>query len=187
MLGTRAIVRAVVESLAARIDAPLVLDPVLVSSSGGVLLDAEGQEALRCELLPHVTLLTPNLPEAAALLNEPQAEDESAIVDQTLRLLALGPRAVLLKGGHASSVESIDYLAVAQQRVLKLTAPRLAGTMRGTGCALSSAIAAGLARKNSLADACTVAKDYVTELITASLQESRQAGLLHETSGTARD
>ena len=165
MLGTRATVLAVAASLATHEPMPLVLDPVLASSSGGELLDAEGQAALRETLLPRTTLLTPNIPEAAALLGTPSARTEEELLHQAEALLALGPQAVLLKGGHGGGALAVDLLLMRAAPVLRLSAPRCAATQRGTGCALSSAIAAGLAAGADLPEACARAKRYVTALL----------------------
>jgi hydroxymethylpyrimidine/phosphomethylpyrimidine kinase len=172
MLGDRATVEAVVESLASHESIPIVLDPVLVSSSGGVLLDAEGQQALREMLIPLATLLTPNVPEATTLLGEDPVgvglQDEAYFLFQAYRALALGPRAVLVKGGHASGVEAVDWLVergVDVPVVHRLAAPRLSVARRGTGCSLASAIAAGMASGLPLVQACQQAKDYVTALL----------------------
>ncbi len=124
----------------------VVLDPVMVATSGDRLLAAEAIEALRRKLVPCASIITPNLPEAAALLDEPVAESEAAVEHQGKRLLAMGCRAVLIKGGHGQGDESIDYLFDANG-TLALAAPRIATrNTHGTGCSLSSAIAAGLAK-----------------------------------------
>lgn len=163
MLANRTTVEAVVDALGhlGNSAAPIVLDPVLVSSSGGELLDEEGRRALQERLIPLATLLTPNVPEAAALLREKPAADEAALDLQAQRLLGLGARAVLLKGGHAGEGAATDRLAVRGEPLQRLTAPRVSAARRGTGCALASAIAAGLAHGRMLADACQSAKDYV--------------------------
>ena len=128
----------------------VVLDPVLVASSGDRLLPADAIESLRTRLIPRASLITPNLPEAAALLDEPIAAGEAAIARQGQRLLALGCPAILIKGGHGQGSESIDYL-VRGNGMLALPAPRIATqNTHGTGCSLSSAIAAGLADRKSV-------------------------------------
>ena len=165
MLGNRATVEAVVESLRPRETVPVVLDPVLVASSGGILLDEEGREALVARLLPCVTLVTPNVPELAALLGEKPAAGESPLVGQALRLLTLGPEAVLLKGGHATGAEAVDWLVCGNRSVRRIASARIPATLRGTGCALASAIAAGLASGAALADSCERAKRYVTLML----------------------
>ncbi len=176
MLGNRATVEAVADALARLGDgaAPIVLDPVLLSSSGGALLDEEGRGALRERLLPVATLLTPNVPEAAALLEEESAAGEAALDLQAQRLLGLGARAVLLKGGHAQESEATDRLAVRNEPLRRLTAPRVGAARRGTGCALASAIAAGLARGRTLPEACQGAKDYVRASLLAAEVNGRR-------------
>jgi hydroxymethylpyrimidine/phosphomethylpyrimidine kinase len=130
-----------------------------------VLLDAEGQRALH-ELLPRVTLLTPNIPETAALLGQPPADTSEALIEQAWRLLALGPAAVLLKGGHGTTAEAVDYLVDAQA-VHTLASQRLPGTKRGTGCQLASGIAAGLAMGLSLREACEASREQVLQRLSA--------------------
>jgi hydroxymethylpyrimidine/phosphomethylpyrimidine kinase len=165
MLGTRATVDAVADSLPQDVTIPMVLDPVLVSSSGGVLLDAGGREAMRKYLFPRATLVTPNVPEAAALLDENIATSEGALIEQAQSLLALGPQAVLIKGGHMSGQEAVDLLVCANRGVRRIASARLSATSRGTGCALASATAAGLVSGMSLFEACRQAKRYVIEML----------------------
>ena len=113
-------------------------------------------------------MLTPNLPEAAALLEEPVANSEAAVEGQGRRLLALGCKAVLIKGGHGEGAESIDYLVDAK-RTLALAAPRIATkNTHGTGCSLSSAIAAGLAKGEDMETAIRNAKAFITAAIAAA-------------------
>ncbi|WGR92864.1 bifunctional hydroxymethylpyrimidine kinase/phosphomethylpyrimidine kinase [Bradyrhizobium sp. ISRA443] len=146
----------------------VVLDPVMVATSGDHLLAAEAVDALKTMLFPRASLITPNLPEAAALLNEPVADSEAAIEDQGRRLLAMGCRAVLVKGGHAQGAESIDYL-IDGERTVALAAPRIAtANTHGTGCSLSSAIAAGLARGEDVETAVRNAKAWITAAIAAA-------------------
>jgi hydroxymethylpyrimidine/phosphomethylpyrimidine kinase len=170
MLGNRATVEAVVEGLtaggAAPDQTPIVVDPVLVSSSGGVLLDADGQATLAKALFPLATLVTPNVPEAAALLGEELATDEAGLVQQGLRLLGFGSRAILLKGGHTHGEDAVDLLLSGDRTVERIASQRVAGTSRGTGCALASAIAAGLAAGEPLNEACRAAKNYVLGMLT---------------------
>ena len=183
MLGNSAIVRAVLDGLSDERhmpimrseigespdgrQIPIVLDPVLVSSSGTALLDADGMQLLKDHLLPRCTLITPNLPEAAALLGEPLAATGTEQIRQAEALLRFGPRAVLLKGGHGSEEESIDVLATYEGPPLLLRAKRVNVTMRGTGCALSSAIAALLAAGATMQAACEQAKRYVHDKLLA--------------------
>ncbi|MCP3465066.1 bifunctional hydroxymethylpyrimidine kinase/phosphomethylpyrimidine kinase [Bradyrhizobium sp. CCGUVB23] len=146
----------------------VVLDPVMVATSGDRLLAAEAVEALRKRLIPLASLITPNLPEAAALLDEKVAESEAGIESQGRRLLALGARAVLIKGGHGTGAESIDYL-VSADGLIALAAPRVSTkNTHGTGCSLSSAVAAGLAKGEDLATAVRNAKAWISAAIAAA-------------------
>jgi hydroxymethylpyrimidine/phosphomethylpyrimidine kinase len=165
MLGNAATVQAVLESVPPRHLVPLVLDPVLASSSGATLLDTAGREALRARLLPRATLLTPNIPEAAQLLAEPPAGNSGELERQGRALIALGAAAVLMKGGHAGGANATDLLLAKGAVARTLSAPRLPGAHRGSGCALASAIAAGLAHGRPLAEACEQAKRYMNELL----------------------
>lgn len=167
MLGSGATVLAVTQSLPPRAIVPLVLDPVLAASSGAALLDSEGMEALRTRLLPLTTLVTPNIPEAARLLGAAPARTHEELERQARALLDLGPAAVLLKGGHASGDAAADLLVVAGEPTRVFSAPRVRTALRGTGCALASAIAAGLAQGLALAQACEQGKHYVTKLLRA--------------------
>jgi hydroxymethylpyrimidine/phosphomethylpyrimidine kinase len=146
----------------------IVLDPVMVATSGDRLLAAEAVEGLRTKLIPRAALITPNLPEAAALLDEPVASSDAAIASQGQRLLAMGCRAVLIKGGHGQGDESIDYLFSGSGTVA-LAAPRIATkNTHGTGCSLSSAIAAGLAKDDDLETAVRNAKRWISAAIAAA-------------------
>jgi hydroxymethylpyrimidine/phosphomethylpyrimidine kinase len=146
----------------------VILDPVMVASSGDRLLAPEAVAALRSKLIPRASLITPNLPEAAALLDEPIAEGEAAIESQGKRLLELGCSAVLIKGGHGQGAESIDYLITAKA-IVALAAPRIATkNTHGTGCSLSSAIAAGLAKREEMEMAVRNAKAWVSAAIAAA-------------------
>ncbi len=154
MLGDAATVVVVADCLARMPGVPIVLDPVLQSTSGTVLLDSAGQQMMLSRLLPMVTLLTPNLLELAQLFG-----------DRSERILDRGPQAILLKGGHGEGAQSIDLLLEAGREPVELASPRLPVAMRGTGCALSTAIAVELAKGNSLEKSCRVAKDYVWTLL----------------------
>jgi hydroxymethylpyrimidine/phosphomethylpyrimidine kinase len=164
MLGNAATVQAVVQVLPPRGTVPLILDPVLASSSGTALLDEPGREALRSELLPRTSLLTPNIAEAAQLLGEEPARTLADMQRQARALLDLGPSAILLKGGHACGDAAVDVLVYADD-VRSFSTPRLARTHRGTGCALASAIAAGIAQGQLLVPACEQGKRYVTQML----------------------
>ena len=172
MLGTRAIALTVAACLPPREQVPLVLDPVLASSSGAALLDPLGREVLRESLVPRATLVTPNIPEAAALLGAEPATTEEEVLRQAHAWLALGPAAVLIKGGHGSASEAVDLLLSAGGSPRRLVASRSARTQRGTGCALASGIAAGLAAGLELGEACARAKRHVLELLEPSHERS---------------
>ena len=164
--------RAVIEAIAAGLDRwsskPIVLDPVMVATSGDRLLASDAVEALRTSLIPRARLLTPNLPEAAALLGEPIAETEIDIERQGRLLLAMGCNTVLIKGGHGHGTQSTDYL-VGASGVVVFPAPRIATrNTHGTGCSLSSAIVADLAKGNDLETAVRNAKAYITMAIAAA-------------------
>jgi len=165
MLATRAVVLAVAAALAAHAAVPVVLDPVLTSTSGAALLDVAGHAALCESLLPRATLVTPNIPEAAALLGVAQGVSEAQHLAQAEGLLALGARAVLLKGGHAAGPTATDLLLIPGSPPQRLCEPRIPGERRGTGCALASAIAAALADGQGLPQACIRAKQHVTGLL----------------------
>lgn len=164
MLGTAATVEAIANSLPES-SPPIVIDPVLIAASGGILLDEAGIEAMRRHLVPRATLFTPNIPEAATLLNDAAAEDVTAMIEQAQRLLRMGPGAVLLKGGHASGAEAVDVLVWGDGDSLILASPRSTLQRRGTGCALASAAAAALARGATISDACRAAKRYIVEYV----------------------
>jgi hydroxymethylpyrimidine/phosphomethylpyrimidine kinase len=146
----------------------VVLDPVMVATSGDRLLHADAVEALRRELFPRVLLITPNLPEAAALLDAAPARTEAEMQSQGERLLAAGAKAVLIKGGHGEGAEAVDLL-IDKTGTTRLAVPRISTiNTHGTGCTLSSAIAAGLAKGLALPDAVRNAKTYVTAAIAAA-------------------
>lgn len=168
MVAQLATIDAIAAGLARWSPKHVVLDPVMVATSGDRLLAADAVERLRTKLIPRAALITPNLPEAAALLDEPVAAGEAAIEDQGRRLLALGCDAVLIKGGHGQGAESIDYL-VTGRGTLALSAPRIATpNTHGTGCSLSSAIAAGLAKGEDLEAAVRQAKAWISAAIAAA-------------------
>lgn len=164
----------------------VVIDPVMVATSGAHLMSPQAIEAMRNELLPRASILTPNLPEAAVLLDDAEALDEAQMQEQARRLIALGARAVLIKGGHmqienmkagnSAAQESVDFLVTAAQTV-RLSAPRVATrNIHGTGCTLSSALAANLARGSSPENAAHIAKDYVTRAIESAKDRALGAG-----------
>lgn len=155
MLATDDIVDAVADMLTYH-PLPVVLDPVLKSSSGGVLLAGDGLRPL----FPLVSLLTPNLDESAALTGRPFAETTSEIRHQAARLRASGASAVLIKGGHGTGSTCTDHLFRSTGHTA-ISAPRLPQTRRGTGCALATAIACYLAQGRTLDHACRLARRHV--------------------------
>ncbi|MDQ4085858.1 MAG: bifunctional hydroxymethylpyrimidine kinase/phosphomethylpyrimidine kinase [Actinomycetota bacterium] len=167
MLGTAGLVRCVAERLRRFAPPHVVLDPVMVAKSGDRLLAPDAVAALRDDLLPHVDLITPNLPEAADILGEEEARDEDAMHEQLERLAKLC-RGVLLKGGHLGGTESTDLLQ-ADGDVTRLGAPRVQTTStHGTGCTLSAAIAALRPQRADWTGAVTDAKDYLTRALQAA-------------------
>jgi hydroxymethylpyrimidine/phosphomethylpyrimidine kinase len=146
----------------------VVLDPVMVAASGDRLLSADAVETLARRLMPLALVATPNLPEAAALTGKAMAETEDEMRSQAAMIRDMGARAVLIKGGHGAGPESVDLLVEARG-ITRFAAPRIAtSNSHGTGCTLSSAIAAGLAKGQDLSAAVAAAKSYVTAAIAAS-------------------
>jgi len=168
MVAQLSTIDAIAAALARWSPRHVVLDPVMVATSGDPLLGADAVERLRATLIPRAALITPNLPEAAALLDEAVAESEAAIESQGQRLLALGCPAVLIKGGHGQGAESTDYL-IRSSGTVTLSAPRVATrNTHGTGCSLSSAITAGLAKGEDMETAVRHAKAWVSAAIAAA-------------------
>lgn len=155
----------IIETVAAGLDdagiAAIVLDPVMVATSGDRLLSIDAVDALRDILMPRASVVTPNLHEAAALTGRPFAEDEAEIRRQGEALLEKGARSVLIKGGHATGQDSVDLL-VEPEGIARFVGSRIeTRNTHGTGCTLSAAIAAGLARGLDLRAAIQQAKDYL--------------------------
>ncbi|MBY0612188.1 MAG: bifunctional hydroxymethylpyrimidine kinase/phosphomethylpyrimidine kinase [Beijerinckiaceae bacterium] len=168
MLSNAAIIETVAAGLGEFGARNVVLDPVMVATSGDALIDRDAVSSLRDRLIPLARLITPNLPEAAALLGAPIAASDEAMVDQARALLRLGPEAVLVKGGHGVGPTSTDVL-VSAEGVRRFQSVRVAtSNTHGTGCTLSAAIAAGLAKGASLETAIGDAKLYVTKAIEAA-------------------
>ena len=168
MLSRAAVVVAVAERLEARRAQNIVLDPVMVAKSGDALLQADAVAALRTRLVPLCTVLTPNLPEAAVLLSIGEEELLGDLAGACRRLVKLGARAVLLKGGHAGGAQSDDLYCDGGE-VVRLPARRVeTRNTHGTGCTLSAALAAYLALGASPQEACRGAKSYVTAAIEAA-------------------
>ncbi|AHB48828.1 phosphomethylpyrimidine kinase [Hyphomicrobium nitrativorans NL23] len=161
MLADRATVDTVVNGLSAFQSVPLVVDPVMIATSGDVLLQPDAVEAVRTRLIPLADIVTPNIKEAACLLNSAPAASLDEMEAQGRALLALGPKAVLVKGGHADGDEATDILVFGAGS-LRFSKPRIVTrNTHGTGCTLAAAIAAGLAKGHALPTAVRDAKDYV--------------------------
>jgi hydroxymethylpyrimidine/phosphomethylpyrimidine kinase len=189
MLSQAATIDAVAKGLDRHQAKNIVLDPVMVATSGDRLLAPSAVEALRSQLIPRALVITPNLPEAAALTGEAVARNEADMERQARALLACGARSVLIKGGHGAGDDSIDLLVDAHG-VTRLAGRRIATqNTHGTGCTLSSAIAAGLAQGFELKDAVQQAKTYVTAAIAAAdtLHVGRGHGPLHHFHAQAHD
>ncbi|MEM7214811.1 MAG: bifunctional hydroxymethylpyrimidine kinase/phosphomethylpyrimidine kinase [Pseudomonadota bacterium] len=170
MLSQAPVIETVAQALVKHDVEKVVLDPVMVATSGDVLLAEDAIHALKSELVPKAVLITPNMHEAAKLTDSALAEDEQAIISQSEMLLDAGAQAVLIKGGHGNSKESADLLATPND-FQWYRSPRIeTRNTHGTGCSLSSAIAANLARGNSLEDAVGKAKIWLTGALQASDQ-----------------
>ena len=170
MLATAPVARVVFERMRdCRI--PLVLDPVLVATSGGSLLTASSMSILRNKLLPLSTVLTPNIPEASALLGRPLGSLRDRR-DAARELLALGAQCVLLKGGHADGRTLIDVIAD-RDGITELRSRRLNMTTHGTGCTYASAIAAQLALGRDAREAIVRAHEYLQRALRKPLRMGR--------------
>ena len=160
----------------------VVLDPVMIATSGARLIDEDAVEALR-ELIPRALVVTPNLPEAAALTGATPARNENEMTIQARELLTQGANNVLIKGGHAEGAESVDLLVGTKLGMgVRFAAPRVSTrATHGSGCTLSSAIAAGLAKGLDLIEAVQQAKTFVSGAIAAAdqLKVGRGHGPLH--------
>jgi hydroxymethylpyrimidine/phosphomethylpyrimidine kinase len=164
-LGSAEIVAAVVAAITRHALRPLVVDPVLISKHGTPLLGLDAVEAMRRLLLPHATLLAPNLPEAAALLGGGAIDSDRDVEAAARALVALGPAAVLVKGGHRSGPDADDLLFDGRNATW-LRAPRIATRhTHGTGCSYSAAITARLAHGETLPDAVLGAKAWIARAI----------------------
>lgn len=168
MLGNAEVVATVAAGLERHEQTNVVLDPVMVATSGRRLLTPDAIALLRAQLLPRALVVTPNLPEAAALLDTAEAMDENEMLHQADRLIALGANAVLMKGGHAAGKESVDILVTATASIRVIGERISTRNTHGTGCTLAAAIAAGLAKGRGLTEAVRDAKEYVTSAIAAA-------------------
>ncbi|MDO9415857.1 bifunctional hydroxymethylpyrimidine kinase/phosphomethylpyrimidine kinase [Pararhizobium sp.] len=165
MIANAGIAAAVADVMQDHPGIPVVLDPVMIAKGGAELLDPHAVSALVGRLLPLATLLTPNLPEAAFLLNEPVAQTREDMARQALQLQRLGADSVLVKGGHLGGSTSPDVLVTGQD-LIWFEAPRTTtSNTHGTGCTLSSALAAELAKGATVQQAMSVAKAYLARAI----------------------
>lgn len=159
MLANAKIIHAVADALEHYRPKYVVLDPVMIASSGATLLDGSALAALRTRLIPLASVVTPNIPEAEWLLGHPISDDEMAEA-ALVELLALDAQAVLLKGGHMKGREMVDRLDDGKH-LYEFVHPRLPVEGHGTGCTLASAITANICLGRKLPEACALATDYV--------------------------
>ena len=175
MLGTGGVVEVVAQRIRKYGVERLVVDPVLVSSSGTHLLDHAGEAALKRALLPLALLITPNLTEAAVLTGV-DVTDSLSMEEAARRLHRMGARHVLVKGGHLDGDVAMDVFFDGA-KVERLSSPRIfTKDAHGTGCVLSAAITAYLSRGLSVYDAAVNAKEFVTEAIRTSLRLGKGSG-----------
>jgi hydroxymethylpyrimidine/phosphomethylpyrimidine kinase len=166
MLGSAETVEAVIEALALLGDAPVVVDPVMVAESGAVLLDEDARAALTERLLPLATVATPNIPEARALTGISQPSSQGDLVHA---MLALGPRAVVVTGGHSERLVDLFYDG---HEIVEIPGERQPdGAAHGSGCTHSSALAAFLAHGDSPLEAARKARKVASAAVAAGLRE----------------
>ena len=171
MLATADVVRTVVDLMETHRPSFIVLDPVMIATSGARLLADDAVRALRMRLLPLASVATPNIPEAEALLGH-RIDGVPAMRDAARQFLEIGAHAVLLKGGHLDGDEVVDVYADAHG-TREIVHPRLPVVAHGTGCTLAAAIAANLCRGRSLPAACVAASDFVHRALAAAYAPGR--------------
>jgi hydroxymethylpyrimidine/phosphomethylpyrimidine kinase len=168
MLWSADVVGAVVAAVRRYAVPAVIVDPVMVATSGDRLVDQGTVDAIRDQLLPVATVVTPNLPEAAALVEGPVPKDEASMVDAGVAIRELGAGAALVKGGHLGGGDATDVLVDAHG-VLRLPSRRIpTENTHGTGCTLASAIAARIAQGDDLRSAVATAKSYLTGALQAA-------------------
>jgi len=168
MLNDRATVLTVAEAVRRHRLAPLVADPVMVATSGDMLLEPAAVEAVRSELVPLADVLTPNLAEAARLLDRTVATTEAEMEAQARALLELGCKAVVLKGGHGEGAEAVDILVQRRGAAVRLSLPRITTrNTHGTGCTFAAALTAYLVRGEAIESAARLAKAFVHNALQA--------------------
>jgi hydroxymethylpyrimidine/phosphomethylpyrimidine kinase len=179
-LASAGIVRAVADTITkCKLPAPVV-DPVMIASSGARLLERRAESALRDRLIPFARIVTPNVPEAEALTGF-RIRDRESIREAARKIVAMGASAALIKGGHLRDRAQAVDLFYDGRNFVELTSPRIAGGgAHGTGCVLSAAIAAYLARGEALEDAVRKAKEFLTAALRASFKIGRSRALLDQ-------
>ncbi|WP_102319562.1 bifunctional hydroxymethylpyrimidine kinase/phosphomethylpyrimidine kinase [Enterovibrio norvegicus] len=169
MLADADIIKVVADKLRQYKPQYLVVDPVMVATSGDVLLENSAIHALKNALLPLADIITPNLPEGAALTGKPLPKSEADMQAMIDELRVLGAKTVLLKGGHLEQDENSNDLLIFPDHVETLSAKRVnTKNTHGTGCSLSSAIASYLAQGHDLERAVILAKSYISKAIAHS-------------------
>lgn len=172
MIATADIAWAVAEALSDRQDIPIVLDPVMVAKGGASLLQDDAMDALRRALVPLATVLTPNLPETGRLLQKPEARNRDEMAAHARKLADLGPHVAMVKGGHLKGNESPDVLWDGASLHWFEGGRTATKNTHGTGCTLSSTLAALLAKGLAPSDAAAEAKRYVSGAIAAADQQT---------------
>ncbi|KGQ19949.1 Hydroxymethylpyrimidine phosphate kinase ThiD [Lysobacter dokdonensis DS-58] len=172
MLATAEVIETVASLLDARPDVPVVLDPVMVATSGAKLLADDALDAMRTRLLPRATIATPNLPEAELLLGA-RIDSVVAMHDAAQALRARGANAVLLKGGHLQGEGDVVDVFIDATGMHEIRHARLTLEAHGTGCTLASAVAARIALGDGLRDACIAASDYVHRALVKGYRPGR--------------
>jgi len=185
MLATGEVIATVADLLAAHASVPVVLDPVMVATSGAKLLADNALDALRTRLLPRATIATPNLPEAELLLGA-TIGDVDAMRAACGRLRELGAQSVLLKGGHLPGGDVVVDVFADDAGLHEIRHPRLSLEAHGTGCTLASAIAARLALGDDVRAACIAASDYVHRALVSGYRPGRSDVLVLDHFGAAR-
>lgn len=185
MLATAEVIGVVAEALRQRAPAHIVVDPVMVATSGAKLLEDSALHALRTQLLPLASVITPNLPEAELLLGQ-RIDSAQAMAEAAEALLALGARAVFLKGGHLQGDGEVVDLFADADGIRGIAHPRLALDAHGTGCTLASAIAARLCQGDALDTACFAASDYVHRALLGGYRPGRSAVVVLDHFGAAQ-
>lgn len=176
MLFSAEIIRLTADKLRQYGVQKLVVDPVMIAKGGAPLLQQEAMDALKQELLPLAYIVTPNIPEACRLIGADDITSDADMREAVKRLHALGPAYILLKGGHMSGDTATDYLYDGQE-VRIFESPRIATKhTHGTGCTLSAAIAAELAKGRTAAEAVSTAKAFITAAIRSALPLGRGIG-----------